>query len=63
MKSLKYLNMNFEPYSCGCESGLALREDYVDLKFEELSGREKSLSHLETIVIGCKLSNCIFFYL
>jgi hypothetical protein len=60
MKLLKYLNLNFESYSCGCESGLALREDYVDLKFEGLSEREKSLSHLETIVIGCKLSNSIY---
>jgi hypothetical protein len=58
MKLLKYLNLNFEPYSCGCDHSLCLREDRVDLKFEYLPiKREKSLSYLETIIIGCKSYN------
>ncbi|CAF5011038.1 unnamed protein product, partial [Rotaria sp. Silwood1] len=52
MKLLKYLHLNFEPYSCGCEHGLQSRDDYVNLKFEEFLRNEKSLSNMETIIIG-----------
>jgi hypothetical protein len=55
MKSLKYLNLNFKPYWCGCECGLYTRSDYVYLDFDELARREKSISNLETIIIGSKL--------
>ncbi|CAF1112297.1 unnamed protein product [Rotaria sp. Silwood1] len=52
MKLLRYLHLNFEPYSCGCEHSLQSRDDYVNLKFEEFLRNEKSLSNLETIIIG-----------
>jgi hypothetical protein len=48
MKSLTYLRLNFEPYS----SSLS---DDINLNFNELSKREKSLSHLESLIIGSKL--------
>ncbi|CAF1222446.1 unnamed protein product [Rotaria sp. Silwood1] len=52
MKSLKYLNLNFEIHECECEHDVYKREDYVDLNFEELSIRKNSLNNLETVIIG-----------
>ncbi|CAF1307912.1 unnamed protein product [Rotaria sordida] len=52
MKSLKYLNLNVKPYSCGCEFGIQSRDNDVDLQFQYLSKHEKSLSNLETLIIG-----------
>ncbi|CAF4069747.1 unnamed protein product [Rotaria sordida] len=52
MKSLKYLNLNFEIYECECEHDVYEPKDYVDLNFEELSIRENSLNNLKTIIIG-----------
>ncbi|CAF3705111.1 unnamed protein product [Rotaria sp. Silwood1] len=51
MKSLKYLKINFIPYSTVCEYDWYTRSDYVYLEFVELEKREKSLSHLETLII------------
>lgn len=51
MKSLKYLNLNFELYSCECDYSINIRDDHVDLQFD--LSREKSFSNLETLVIGC----------
>jgi hypothetical protein len=60
MESLKYLNLNFRPYLCECDYSVYPRDnDYVELYFDDLSRRKKSLSHLETIVIGGKF---LFFY-
>ena len=56
MKSLKYLKLNFLPYSCGCNlSFSSTRSNYVDLQFNQLIIRNKSLSNLETLFIGSKL--------
>ena len=55
MKSLKYLHLNFEPDRRECQKGGSLRPYDVDLDFQNLSKREKSLSHLETLIIGGKL--------
>ncbi|CAF2691827.1 unnamed protein product [Rotaria sp. Silwood2] len=55
MKSLKYLKLNFIPYWTGCECDWYTRSDYVYLEFIELAEREKSLSHLETLIIGGKV--------
>jgi hypothetical protein len=55
MESLKYLNLNFKPYSCGCDY-FADTSDYdVELYFNTWREREESFSHLETIVIGGKI--------
>ncbi|CAF1185479.1 unnamed protein product [Adineta ricciae] len=48
MKSLKYLNMSFKPYRCGCENNIQSGRDKVDLEFK----RKASISHLETLIIG-----------
>ncbi|CAF1226836.1 unnamed protein product [Rotaria sordida] len=50
MKSLKYLNLNFE--ICEWEHNMYNHEDYVDLNYKELSIRKNSLNSLETIIIG-----------
>ena len=55
MKSLKYLDLNFEPYLRTCEYCWYEREMYFYLYFDKLGKREKSISHLETIIIGSKL--------
>ncbi len=60
MESLKYLNLNFKPYFCGCDCSVYRRDDYVELYFDDLTKRKKSFSHLETIVIGRKF--LFFFY-
>ncbi len=57
MESLKYLNLNLKQYSHECDCSFYTRDgwdDYVDLYFDDLIKREKSLSHLETLVIGSK---------
>ncbi len=59
MKSLIYLHLNFEPYRCTCQNGRSSPVCDVYLDFKELSKREKSLSHLETLIIGGKLFNSI----
>ncbi len=55
MESLKYLNLNFKPYSCGCDYSADTSDYDVELYFDTLRKREKSFSHLETIVIGRKI--------
>jgi hypothetical protein len=55
MESLKYLNLNFKPYSCGCDYSVDTSDYDVELSFDTLRKREKSFSHLETIVIGGKV--------
>jgi hypothetical protein len=62
MKSLIYLHLNFEPYRCACQNRRSSSLGDVHLDFEELSTREKSLSHLETLIIGGKLFNSINIY-
>ncbi|CAF0850828.1 unnamed protein product [Rotaria sordida] len=52
MKSLKYLNLNFKRYSCACEHGLYRHTHHVELEFYELTIGNKSLSNLETLIIG-----------
>jgi hypothetical protein len=49
MKSLKYLHLNFKP--CGYES------DYerADLDSNNLIVEDRSLSNIETLIIGSKL--------
>ena len=55
MKSLIYLHLNFEPHRCTCHSGRFSPFGDIYLDFKELSKGEKSLSHLETLIIGGKL--------
>ncbi len=57
MKSLIYLHLNFESYSCECRNSRSSYIDDIYLDFNELSKREKSLSHLETLIIGSELFN------
>jgi hypothetical protein len=57
MKSLIYLHLNFEPYWCECRNSRSSYIDIIYLNFKELSRREKSLSHLETLIIGGELFN------
>jgi hypothetical protein len=57
MKSLIYLHLNFEPYCCGCRNYRSSHIDDIYLDFKELSTREKSLSHLEILIIGGELFN------
>ncbi|CAF1056233.1 unnamed protein product [Rotaria sordida] len=52
MKSLKYLRLNFESYWCGCERGWDARPNYVELEFNQLIVGNRSLSNLETLIIG-----------
>ncbi|CAF3742278.1 unnamed protein product [Rotaria sp. Silwood1] len=52
MKSLIYLHLNFESFRCECQNSRSSYTDDIYLDFKELSQREKSLSHLETLIIG-----------
>ena len=53
MKLLKYLKLNFNPYRCGCRQYTS--SNHVDLYFDRFTIENKSLSSLETLIIGCKL--------
>ena len=71
MKMLKYLNLNFHSYWCSCEFCSVEHERSTLLRFRESTTKEslhhleaitiltnrneKSLSSLETIIIGSKL--------
>ena len=55
MESLKNLKLDFAPDWSGCDCNWYTRSNDVYLEFAQLENREKSLSHLETIVIGSKL--------
>lgn len=53
MESLKYLELNLRPYSCGCDHCLYMLPDFVDLTYH-LSDQNSS-SYLETLIIGRKI--------
>ncbi|CAF3666224.1 unnamed protein product [Rotaria sp. Silwood1] len=55
MKSLKYLNLNFNPDEPDCENCGRFKSFYYLYFDESKFWREKSLSHLETIIIGSEL--------
>ncbi|CAF1071168.1 unnamed protein product [Adineta steineri] len=52
MKSLKYLNISFSPYRCGCPAGDHHGTQDVEFEFDYLPEEEKSFSNLETLIIG-----------
>ncbi|CAF3023173.1 unnamed protein product, partial [Rotaria sp. Silwood2] len=52
MKSLKYLNLDFNPHEPDCEYCGRFKSFYYLYFDESKFWREKSLSHLETIIIG-----------
>jgi hypothetical protein len=74
MKMLKYLKLNFQRYWCRCDFCSNEHERDTFLRFRELTTKEslhhldaitiltnredKSLSSLETIIIGSKLFYC-----
>ncbi|UJR16911.1 hypothetical protein I4U23_003809 [Adineta vaga] len=52
MEALKFLNINFKPYRCGCENNVQSGSDDVNLELDNLSGKSQSFSNLETLIIG-----------
>jgi hypothetical protein len=61
MKSLKYLKLNFNPYQCGCRQYMG--PNHIDLYFDQFTKENKSLPNLETLIIGCKLSICLIYFI
>ncbi|CAF3039752.1 unnamed protein product [Rotaria sp. Silwood2] len=52
MKLLKHLQLNFEPYTYQCTDSINRDDDYVNLIFYQLIIGDKSLSDIETLIIG-----------
>ena len=63
MKSLIYLHLNFKLNRCACQKGKSSLVNDIYLDFQDLSKREKSLSYLETLIIGGKLYLILYIYL
>jgi hypothetical protein len=61
MKSLKYLKLNFNRYPCGYRYYMG--PNHIDLYFDQFTKENKSLSNLETLIIGCKVSISVSFTL